>query len=301
MDEPVAPTCYRHPDQQTWIRCQRCDRPICPACMQPGSVGFQCPECVATGRRQTRRVQLRYGGEPVANQRVTSMSLIGVNVAVWVAVLLTGGAFGLVYNLLALLPQGMCPVGDRILLVGPIACTAAGAEWVPGVATGAPWQILTSGFTHSAVWHIGFNMLVLWMLGPAIEQVLGRSRYLAVYFIALLGGSAGVMLFSPGYSSTAGASGAIYGLIGALLLIAIKHKGDVRGILFWLGLNVVLSFTWAGISWQGHIGGLIGGAAATALIIYLPRERRSLQWPLLGLLAAGVVSVIVVRALQLAP
>lgn len=268
--------------------------------MVPGSVGFQCPECVAVGRQRTRRVRLAYGGEPVANPRVTSTTLIGINAAVWVAVLLTGGAFGAVYNLLALLPQGMCPVGDRILLVGPTACAASGSDWVAGVATGAPWQILTSGFVHSAVWHIGFNMLVLWMLGPAIEQVLGRSRYLAVYFVALLGGSAGVMLFSSGYSSTAGASGAIYGLIGALLLIAIKHKGDVRGILFWLGLNIVLSFTWAGISWQGHIGGLIGGAAATAIIIYLPRERRSLQWPLIGLMTAAIVAVIVVRALQLA-
>lgn len=270
--------------------------------MVPGPVGFQCPECVTTGHRHTRQLQLPYGGTRVTNPKATSTTLIGVNVVVWVLVLLTGGSFGTAYNLFALLPEGLCSVGgNQILLVGPTACTAVGSTWIPGVATGAPWQIVTSGFTHVAVWHIGFNMLVLWMLGPSIEQILGRARFLAVYFLALLGGSAGVMLLAAGYSSTAGASGAIYGLIGALLLIAIKQKGDVRGILFWLGLNIVLSFTWSGISWEGHVGGLIGGAAATAIIIFLPRERRSLQWPLIGLATAAMLAVIVVRALQLAP
>jgi len=131
--------------------------------------------------------------------------------------------------------------------------------------------------------------------------VLGRARYLAVYLVALLGGSAAVMLLSPPFLSTIGASGAIYGLMGALLLLAVKHKGDVKGILFWLGINVVLSFTWSGISWEGHLGGLLGGAAAAAIIMYLPKERRALwQWPLVGLLAAVFVAIIVARALQLA-
>ncbi|AQX15968.1 MULTISPECIES: rhomboid family intramembrane serine protease [Tessaracoccus] len=299
--EEAPPTCYRHPDQPTRITCQRCERPICPSCMVPGAVGFQCPKCVSQGHRETRQLLLPYGGTRVRNPKATSVALIAVNALVWVAVLLTGGAFGTLYNLLAMVPEGLCPVGDRILLTGPAGCVAEGYSWLPGVATGAPWQVLTSGFTHAAAWHLGFNMLVLWLLGPTIEQVLGRARYLAVYLVALLGGSAGVMLLSQPYSSSVGASGAIYGLMGALLLIAIRHKGDVRGILFWLGLNVVLSFTWSGISWEGHLGGLAGGMAAAAIIMYLPKGRRGLQWPLVALLAAVFVAVIVARAMQLAP
>lgn len=293
-------TCYRHPAQLTRITCQRCDRPICPACMVPGAVGFQCPECVARGHRETRQLQLPYGGSRVGNPRATSGGLIAVNLVVFVAVLLTGGAFGALYNLLALVPEGLCPVGDRILLTDAAGCAAEGYSWVPGVATGAPWQVITAGFTHATPWHVLFNMLVAWLLGPTIEQVFGRARYLAVYGVALLGGSAGVMLLSPEYSSSVGASGAIYGLMGALLLIAVKHRGDVRGILFWLGLNIVLSFTWSGVSWEGHLGGLFGGAATAAILMYLPKAHRGLQWPLVGALAAGFIAIIVARSLQLA-
>lgn len=295
------PTCYRHPDQPTGIACQRCDRPICPQCMIPGAVGFQCPECVARGHRETRQLLLPYGGTRVADPRATSIGLIVANVAVFVGVLLTGGSFGTLFNLLALTPQGRCPVGNQILLTDAAGCLAEGHSWQAGVATGAPWQVITSGFTHASPLHILFNMLVLWLLGPTIEQVFGRARYLAVYLVALLGGSAAVMLLSPPFLSTIGASGAIYGLMGALLLLAIKHKGDVKGILFWLGINVVLSFTWSGISWEGHLGGLLGGAAAAAVIMYLPKERRAVwQWPLVGLLAAVFVGIIVLRALALA-
>lgn len=269
--------------------------------MIPGAVGFQCPECVSRGHRETRQLRLPYGGTRVANPRTTSVTLIVINVAVFAAVLLTGGSFGTLFNLFALTPQGICPVGNQILLTDAAGCLAEGYTWQAGVATGAPWQVITSGFTHSSPLHILFNMVVLWMLGPSIEQVFGRARYLAVYLVALLGGSAGVMLFSPPYLSTIGASGAIYGLMGALLLLAIKHKGDVRGIMFWLGLNVVLSFTWSGISWEGHLGGLLGGAATAAVLMYLPKERRgALQWPLVGALAAVFVAIIVARALQLA-
>lgn len=268
--------------------------------MIPGSVGFQCPECVQRGHRETRQLRLPYGGTRVANTRATSVTLIVINAVVFVAVLLTGGSFAGLFNLLALTPQGVCPVGDQILLTDAAGCVAEGYAWQPGVASGAPWQVITSGFTHSSPLHILFNMLVLWMLGPTIENVFGRARYLAVYLVALLGGSAGVMLFSPPFISTIGASGAIYGLMGALLLLAVKHKGDVRGIMFWLGLNVVLSFTWSGISWEGHLGGLLGGAATAAVLMYLPKERRATwQWPLVGLLAALFVAIIVARAVQL--
>ncbi|NHB85032.1 rhomboid family intramembrane serine protease [Tessaracoccus sp. HDW20] len=202
------------------------------------------------------------------------------------------------------MPQGQCVGGGRIFIGVPEQACGAGlngaTHWVDGVASGAFWQVLTSGFAHVGITHILFNMLVLWMLGPSIEQVLGRVRYLAVYFVALIGGSAGVMLFSEPWASVVGASGAIYGLMGALLVLAIRHEGNVRNILVWLGINVAISFTFPNISWEGHLGGLLGGAAVAAILAYLPKERRNLQWPLIGAVAAVFVVIIVARALQLA-
>ena len=131
------------------------------------------------------------------------------------------------------------------------------------VSQGDVWQLLTSMFTHVAIWHIGFNMLALWTLGPQLELAIGRTRFLAVYFISGLAGSATVLWFSTPYGQTLGASGAIFGLMGALLVVAIKVHGDVRGMLVWIGVNFVITFLFVRlISWQGHLGGFIGGAAA---------------------------------------
>lgn len=300
MDDAAA--CYRHPDSPTRIACQRCGRPICPECMIPGSVGFQCPECVASGMRETRQHALPYGGTRVSDPKRTSYVLIAINAVVFLAVLATGGAWGRVFNWFALSPLGRCEAGDAWLnYPDPAACVAAGGAWVDGVASGAPWQVLTSAFTHAQLLHIGFNMLMVYLLGPQIEQIFGRARFLALYLVAALGGGAGVMLFSEWYTATMGASGAVYGMIGAVLLLAIKHKGDVRGILIWLGLNVVLSFTWAGISWQGHLGGLLGGLGVAAILLYLPRDKRAtLQWPLIGLLALAFIGLIVWKSLSFA-
>lgn len=269
--------------------------------MIPGSVGFQCPECVARGMRETRQNELPHGGTRSRDPRGTSIALIAVNVVVWVTIQLTGGYASRLYDLFALAPQGLCVGPDnRIYDAAERLCTVSNMTWVDGVSSGAFWQVLTSGFTHVGITHILFNMLVLWMLGPSMEQVIGRVRYLAVYFVAMLGGSAAVMVFSEPYSTTVGASGAIYGLMGALVILAIRHRGNVRNILVWLGINVAISFTFPNISWQGHLGGLLGGAAVAAIIAYLPKERRNLQWPLIGAVAAVFVAVIVARALQLA-
>lgn len=268
--------------------------------MVPGAVGFQCPECVSVGARQTRQHRLPYGGSRASNPRLTSMVLIGVNVAVWVAIMLTGRYSSSLFNLLSLTPADRCaPMADGSFYIDKSVCLAQGMEWGFGVAS-QPWQVITSGFTHVEVLHIGFNMLVLYMLGPNNEQIFGRARFLAIYFVSLLGGSAAVMLLSDPYTQTLGASGAIYGLIGALLLVAIKHKGNVRSLLLWLGINVALTFTLPSISWQGHFGGLVGGAIATAAIMYLPKERRSLQWPLLAMILVACLAAIAVRAVQLA-
>ena len=271
--------------------------------MNPSAVGFQCPECVAQGRRETRQGQLPYGGTPSRDPRLTTMVLIAINVLVLGAVMLTGGAFGKVFNLLAITPSGYCgPTdGNKILLVTEAQCSGTGLPWVDGVSSGAWWQLLTSAFTHSEILHIAFNMFALWILGPQLERLLGRARFLALYLVSALAASAFVMLFSGPYVSTVGASGAIFGMLGAFLLVARKHRGDVRQILMLLGANVVITVVGSAyISWQGHFGGLLGGLAVTAALIHLPKEQRARwQWPLVGLVAAVSVVIAVLKGMQL--
>jgi membrane associated rhomboid family serine protease len=280
--EQEAPVCYRHPDREAHIRCQRCNRPICPDCMRPAAVGFQCPECVREGAKGTRVGRTAYGGQRSGNPALTSQVLIAINVAVWVAILATGaGASTLVYRL-ALTPVGaVFSRRDGSLIA------------VTGVADGAPWQLLTSMFTHVELWHIGFNMLALWVLGPQLELAVGRARFLVIYLLSGLAGSATVLWLSPVHGSTLGASGAIFGLMGALLVIAIKVHGDVRGLATWIGINFVITALFVGgISWQGHVGGFVGGLLIGAAIAYAPRQRRT-AWQAA---AAGVIAVLVAVA-----
>lgn len=271
--------------------------------MNPGAVGFQCPECVAQGRRETRQGQLPYGGRPSGDPRRTTIALIGINVAVWVAVLLSGGAFGRVFNTLAITPMGYCgPTPDNnILLVDSAQCATTPLPWVDGVASGAWWQLITNAFTHADTLHIAFNMFALWILGPQLERLLGRTRFLAIYLVSALAASAFIMLFSQPFVSTLGASGAVFGMLGAFLLVARKHGGDVRQILILLGVNVVITVVGSAyISWQGHFGGLVGGLAVTAALIHLPKQyRQKWQWPLVALVAVVSVVLAVARALQL--
>ena len=272
------PVCYRHPDKETWIRCQRCEKPICPDCMRDASVGFQCPDCVKEGARSTRQGKAVYGGKRLTgNPMATTFALIAANLVGFFAIRSGGGR---VLDALALLPQS----------------STRGFQEVEGVSGGAYWQVLTSAFSHYDVLHLGFNMLALYFLGPMLEQVLGRLRFLAVYFVSAFTASAAVMLLSNPNSQTLGASGAIFGLMGALVVVAFKVKADLRQILFWLGLNLVFTFYNTGsISWQGHLGGLIGGALTAAIIVYAPRKRREvIQWT--GIALVLVVALVVIAA-----
>ncbi len=181
----TPPTCYRHPERETWIKCQRCERPICPDCMNSAAVGFQCPHCVKEGNRGTRQSRTPYGGERVADPRITTFVLIGLNVLVWLAIQATGGRSSTLIDTLALLPDSAV----RRLSDGSLVD-------VLGVDDGAWWQILTAVFTHVDPLHIGFNMLALYFLGPMLENVLGRARFVALYLAAGVLGSATVMLLS---------------------------------------------------------------------------------------------------------
>lgn len=286
----ATPVCRNHPDREAHIRCQRCEQPICPDCMRPAAVGFQCPACVRDGARSVRRPTAPYGGQPSANPALTSIVLIGLNLAVWLGITATGGSTSHLVQLLALLP-------DTATYQFP----DGSIDSVTGVAGGAWWQVITSAFSHVEVWHIGFNMLALWFLGPQLEMVLGRVRFLALYLISALTGSAAVMALSAPHTQTLGASGAIFGLMGGLLVVALKMRANVQQLVMWIGLNVALTvFAASMVSWQGHLGGLVGGAAVAGVVVYAPRAQRSWLQPLgLGLIVLVSLAAIALRTLAL--
>lgn len=250
--------------------------------MRDASVGFHCPECVKEGARTTRQGRAAYGGNRVLDASRTTFVLIGLNVLVFLAVRSDASLL----DHLALLPQ----------------TSQSGGQAIVGVSGGAYWQLVTSMFLHYAVTHIAFNMLALYFLGPMLEAVLGRARFLAVYLVSGLVGSAAVMWFSSPNGQTLGASGAIFGLMGALVVVALKIGADSRQIMFWIALNLVFTFfIGTNISWQGHIGGLVGGAAVAAVIVYAPKARRApIQWSAVGGIVLLTLVAIVVRAAALA-
>jgi membrane associated rhomboid family serine protease len=291
-----VPTCYRHPGRESHIRCQRCDRPICPDCMRDAAVGFQCPECVAEGKKSTRSGRTAYGGLRPTNAATTTFVLIGLNVAVWLAILATGAGSSRLVDILALRPNGLCVVpGQGGFDVGPALCAANAGDWQPGVSDGAPWQLITSAFTHVQLLHIAFNMIALYLFGPQLELYFGRVRYLALYFISALTGSAVVYWVGPEYGQTVGASGAIFGLMGALLVVSLKIRVNVQGILVLIGVNFLMTATISGISWQGHVGGFVGGVLVAAILVYAPRKHRT-AYQAAGLTAVTAVAVLAILA-----
>jgi membrane associated rhomboid family serine protease len=236
-------TCYRHPSRETGVSCSNCGRPICPDCMTSTQVGMRCPECA---KQRTKVMRMR---DTTARPRVT-FALIAINVAVFLAegkvTLASGGTGNDIYREGALLGSSELP-------------SFAGQ----GVAHGQWWRIVTGGFLHENLLHIGFNMYVLYAIGSHVEQYLGRVRFLALYLVAGLAGSAGALVLTP-LAVTVGASGAIFGILGAWLIIEWQTTGRLAGnAMTWIVINLVLSFAIANISIGGHIGGLIGGILIT--------------------------------------
>jgi membrane associated rhomboid family serine protease len=235
---------------------------------------------------------------------------MGINLLIWLGIAATGGRTSRLADALALMPTGRCgslsapnqwypSIGDQAVCVG---ATGGDGLWMPGVADGAWWQLVTSAFTHVEIWHIATNMLALFILGPPTEQILGRARFLAVYVAGALGGSTTVMLLSDPAGSTVGASGAIFGLLGALLVTFTKARLNTQWITQNLVLGVVITVVgWRFISWQGHLGGLLAGAAAAAIIAFAPKAHRSaFQWTGLGLLIGALLVGSALRAVALA-
>ncbi|MFH9420301.1 rhomboid family intramembrane serine protease [Streptomyces sp. NPDC017529] len=284
--DAAPPGCYRHPDRATGIGCTRCERPICPECMVSASVGFQCPECVRGGSGTGRTAQAATprtvaGGSLTADTRLVTKILLGINVAVFVAVLAVG--------------RGL--VQDLEMIGG--AFVPEEAKFI-GVAEGEWYRLLTATFLHQEPMHIIFNMLSLWWLGPALEAALGRARYLALYLLSALGGSALSYLLAAQNEPSLGASGAIFGLLGATAILMRRLNYDMRPVLILLALNLVFTFVWHNIAWQAHIGGLVVGAAVAYGMVHAPRERRALvQGATCAVAALAIVAVVWVRTVQL--
>lgn len=242
------PTCYRHPSRETGVSCSNCGRPICPDCMTSTPVGMRCPECAG---QRTRVVRLR----EVSRRPQLTFALIAINVIVFLAE--GKGVF-------TLAGEGSGEVLTKGALLGSSEVPQLAGQ---GVAHGQYWRIFTSGFLHENLLHIGFNMWVLYYLGVMLEPALGSLRVGLIYIVSLFCGSLGALLVSP-HSLTVGASGAIFGLMGAAAVemrarqIPLMQSG-VGGLIL---LNLIISFSIPGISWGGHIGGLIGGAIAAAML-----------------------------------
>ena len=271
-----AAVCVRHPDRDTGLSCTHCGRPACPECLRDASVGAQCVDCVRQGRRGTRRGTTVAGAEP-GGRPVVVPTLIALNVAVFVWTVVQARSIG---------------SNDDSRLFG---------EWalVPGlVGDGEWWRLLTSGFLHIGPIHLLFNMMALWILGRDMEAVLGRGRFLALYMVSLLGGAAAVMLFYAPDESVAGASGAVFGLMGGLAVVLKRLRVPAGQVIGLIGVNVAISVLIPGISLIGHLGGLVVGAAATAALVYAPANRNQsrVQAVALGALTLLVLAVIAVTS-----
>lgn len=286
MSDPTAyratpqapPVCPRHPDRVSYVRCQRCNRPACPQCQRPAAVGVQCVDCVREQARTVRTGRTVFGGSVQATP-VVSYAIIGLCAVVYLLQLVVPG------------------------FTGDIA-------FRPDLGRDEPWRFVTSAFAHSPsqFTHILFNMLALWVVGAQyLERLLGGVRYAAVYLVSAVGGSVCYLLLSSPptlaqltagdagswYQSAVGASGAVFGLFGALLVLNRKLGLSSAGMWATIGINAVIGFVVPGIAWQAHLGGFLTGAACAAVIAAFNQpKRRRYQWPGLAL----VLVVLVVAA-----
>ncbi|KAA0232825.1 MAG: rhomboid family intramembrane serine protease [Actinobacteria bacterium] len=266
--EPTPPqTCYRHPQRRAGVTCQRCERAICPDCMIQASVGFQCPECARSGAQRV------YRASDLVTKPYVTWILVALNIAAYVAFVLAGG--------LDQDPLSYC--GDEFSICGP------------AVKDGQWWRLLSGAFLHAGVLHISMNMLLLYILGRGLEPLLGHLRFGVLYGASLIGGSAGVMLLSPD-QPTVGASGAVFGLIGALVVLYLVRGMSLSDALLsteigvLLILNIVITLVVPGISKGGHLGGLIAGAVAGWILFWVDQryDNRALSVALACAFAGGL-------------
>lgn len=258
--------CPRHPDRVAYVRCQRCGRPACPECQRTAAVGVHCVDCVREHARTAPVPRTAFGAPLRGGRPVVTLSLVGLCVASFLLQLTVGGPW-----------------------------TEA---WIfaPFLGASEPWRFLTAAFLHSPslLLHILFNMYALWMLGQVLEPALGRWRFLTLYLLSAVGGSVMVTALAPltggWFQLVVGASGAVFGLFGALLVVLRRTGRSARGIVVLLVINGVLGFVVPNIAWEAHLGGLLVGMALGAAFAYAPRDRRTL----LGVGASVLVAVVLV-------
>jgi membrane associated rhomboid family serine protease len=270
--------CYRHPDRQSFVLCQRCLRTICPECQTQGAVGVICPECLAEqqgSRTPAQRKAERRWSRPRAltasdSRPLVTFGIIAVTMLVYLTQLIPGS-----------------PVQEWLAFNS--LYVAPGWAFAPF----QPWRLFTVLVVHGGFFHVALNMLAVWMIGRSLEPLLGRWRFLALYLLSGLGGSVGVALIAPGLW-VVGASGAVFGLLGALLVIGRHIGANIRGIVIILAINLVIGFVPGfQVAWQAHLGGLVVGALV-GLIYARTRSvrRRALQIVLLVAVAAGLIALL---------
>jgi membrane associated rhomboid family serine protease len=260
-------TCYRHPDRETGVSCSSCGRPICPDCMTPSPVGMRCPECARQRTTVRTAAAITRGEEPIVTYAIIVLCVLAFIGE------MAGGA-GL----------GFGRAGGTLV--------EKGALFGPAIEFDHEyWRLITNGFLHAGFLHIAFNMYLLWYLGRLLEPALGHVRFTAIYLTSLLAGSFGALLVEPN-GVTLGASGAVFGLMGAAV-VEYRRRGIgflESGIGVLILLNLGLSFIVPGIAIGGHIGGLIGGVLA-ALAMNFGARFRSLALSLAGCLVVAGVAV----------
>lgn len=289
--ESTVTTCYRHPKVESYVRCTRCDRYICPDCMREAAVGHQCVECVKEGARSVRQARTAFGGR-ITTAPVVTYVLIGLNVLAYLGELVRPAIVDR-FEMLGAVLRG--PDGTHYLWQYPYP-PELHAE---GVAGGQWERLLTGAFLHLpptqgtfGILHIVMNMVSLWNIGRVVEAQLGRIRYITLYLLSALGGSVLVLLIAPD-TPTVGASGALFGLGAAYYVMARRLGADMNsvnrfmgGLLLWLVVSAGLT------SWQGHLGGLLSGSLVTLVYAYVPRgPRRGL---IQAIACAGILVLLVV-------
>jgi membrane associated rhomboid family serine protease len=262
--------------------------------MNPASVGHQCPECVAEGRKTQREVRTMFGGTRAGAKGQVTIALIAINCIMQIASMLyrttNPGAALIGRGMLAL--GGSTPLLQRLAAQGTSGCQAPGGPVMLcryGIANGEYYRLFTSMFMHYGLLHLALNMWALWVVGRSLEAMFGRLRFLAIYLVCGLGGSVAAYLFQP-LGTTAGASGAIFGLFGVIVFVLRRMQRSLAGILPTIVINLLFTFSIPQISKAGHLGGLVTGLIVGYLVTHAPqRSRNQIQ-------AAAIIGALVVFA-----
>jgi len=268
--------CYRHPDRQSFVLCQRCLRTICPECQTQAAVGVICPECLrdqrATQSPAQQKAERRWSRPRAVTRTDTrplaTYALIGVTAFAYLLTLIPG--FGRVLE-------------NYLLFLAPLLYPELSGTF-------QPWRLVTVTLVHSGIWHVGLNMLALWMIGRSLEPLVGKARFVTLYLLSALGGSVAVALLAF-TTPVVGASGAIFGLFGALIVIGRHIGANISAIAVIIGINLVIGFIPSfNVSWQAHVGGLVTGAIVA--FIYTRTRSPRQRWIQIVLLAALTVGLL---------